>query len=251
MGQPLPQLGSGQHMRFSHTSVTVGAVIVTAVVCSTVSAGAAALITGAQIKDGTITAADLATNSVTSPKVKDGSLTAKDFAAGTLLRGVPGPRGIPGPATGHAGGALTGNYPNPGLAPAEKPHLVGNPGEPAFGDIEQTFGLKWRALGGGWALPIFRKDQLGIVHLSGVACVFDPNSSKCSGASLTLPNGYSRVFYLPVGYRPSSRLVFEVRESDRPGRVDIASDGQVLLQWPNVSGHSYVSLDGISFVPAG
>ena len=85
-------------MKFSHTSLTIGAVILTAVVSSTVSAGAAAvLITGAQIKDGTITAADLATNSVNGAKVQDKSLTSADFAPGTLLRG---PRGASGGGIG-------------------------------------------------------------------------------------------------------------------------------------------------------
>ena len=33
---------------------------------------------------------------------------------------------------GAAGGALSGSYPNPGLAPAESYHEVGAPGEPVF-----------------------------------------------------------------------------------------------------------------------
>ena len=92
-------------MKFSHTSVTIGAVVVTALLTSTVSAGAAAvLITGAQIKDGTITAADLATNSVTGAKVQDKTLTSADFAPGTLLRG---PRGASGGGIGLVQGVPT------------------------------------------------------------------------------------------------------------------------------------------------
>jgi len=89
----------GEFMKLSQTGITVAAVVVTAVLTSTISAGAAAvLITGAQIKDGTITTVDLADNAVTGDKVKNGSLTSSDFAAGTLLRGATGATGFQGPA---------------------------------------------------------------------------------------------------------------------------------------------------------
>ena len=107
-------------MKFSHTSVTVGAVVVTAVLASTLSAGATALITGAEIKDGTITARDLADGSVTSAKVHDGTLTRRDMAPGALIpgpRGVAGqrgPQGVPGPSGGY-GGCLPPHYGDPFL----------------------------------------------------------------------------------------------------------------------------------------
>ena len=71
-------------MKLSQTSLTGGAVVIAAVLSSTISAGAAALITGAQIKDGTITSADLATNAVTSAKVKDRSLVGNDVSRDSL-----------------------------------------------------------------------------------------------------------------------------------------------------------------------
>jgi hypothetical protein len=45
---------------------------------------AATLITGAQIKDGTVTTADIANNSLTGADVRDGGLFSSDIADGSL-----------------------------------------------------------------------------------------------------------------------------------------------------------------------
>lgn len=59
------------------------------------SAGAAALLTGKDIKDGSISGRDIRTSSVQGSDVKDGSLTGADFAGS--VAGPPGPQGPAGP----------------------------------------------------------------------------------------------------------------------------------------------------------
>ena len=100
-------------------------------------------------------------------------------------RGPPGPAGPqgpagevgpPGPATGPAGGALSGNYPNPGLAPP-----------PAWQNI--TFATGWANGGAGIYPPVgCYKDAMDVVHLHGRA---------------TRTTGTTTVGTLPVACRPS------------------------------------------------
>ena len=95
----------------------------------------------------------------------------------------------------------------------------------------------WAPYGNGYNPPAYFKDSMGIVHLRGM-----------------VTNGtlQSAIFTLPVGYRPANRELLLVgcfmpnpatRDSGF-GRVDVASDGQVIA-WEGRK--EWLSLDGITF----
>ena len=132
---------------------------------------------------------------------------------------------------------------------APRIHLVGQAGEPAFA-VTGGMPASWGNYDAGFSTVAFRKDQWGVVHLTGLMCPDDsPGSSNCT---LTLNTSgtvyFVPAFTLPAGYRPSSRIVFVVNNSDGFGRVDVSADGQVQIQIPEGRTLSFIALDGISFV---
>ena len=119
------------------------------------TATAAKLITGKQIKDGSITASDL----------------SKAVRAQLAKAGERGPAGAPG-AKGDAGAPAT-------PAAVEAWHEVGGgPSEPAFENGWANYGNANEVTAG------FYKDPFGIVHLKGILAA-GPNA-----VIFTLPPGY-------------------------------------------------------------
>ena len=137
---------------------------------------------------------------------------------------------------------------------APRIHVVGQPGEPAFVSTGITIGLAgWNNYGGGYSPVSFRKDQLGVVHLAGLLC---PTSAAAPGDTPTCTSigagvassDYYGVLTLPPGFRPAARSIFAVDDTEHLGRMDVLPDGELQINWDGNQPHSYISLDGISFV---
>ena len=95
-----------------------------------------------------------------------------------------------------------------------------------------TLTNSWVNFGSGYNNAGYYKDKSGFVHLRGLV------KNGTSGAS---------IFTLPSGSRPTGQCLFRVDANGGIGRVDVNTNGTVVL----VTGQNpYVSLDGIYFSTA-
>jgi hypothetical protein len=224
-----------------------------------------------QLKKNAVTVKKLHKNAVTSVKVKDNSLTGRDIAeaklgkvptaaradsaaaaksatvAGSAVNAVNASFLDGVNATGFvrtaqpAGGDLAGLYPNPSIANGS---VTPSKLSPAEGWHAATFSSSgdWSDRGSPYNPVSFMRDQLGFVHLRGVAKNTQPGT--LSGGCGTLSPGV--IFQLPPGYRPANQEAFANDNTDGFGRLDVTPDGFVCAS-TDTPGSGFATLDGITF----
>lgn len=195
-------------------------------------AEAAKMITGKQIKNGTVTSADIKNNNLKSADIKNGSLKAKDFAAGQLPAGPKGDTGPAGPK-GDTGPAGPKGDTGP-AGPAGAKGDTGPAGDPATAD--------------GPAVLMGRVNSAG-----GASCLVGPISGSATTASCNQGPTGTQLVEMPA---PSDAILrnFLVRSMSPVANdilVQLVGDLAVLGHCTIAAGASTCSIPGPVAVGAG
>ena len=193
------------------------------------SFAAATVITGKNVKNGSLTGKDVKNSSLTGGDVKNKSLTPSDFSGS--VTGPQGPKGDTG---------LQGPKGDQGA-----PGVVAAPEAP----IEVTsFTNNWETYSDSYPVRYW-KDAFGVVHLMGAIAAGDVSQGFASVPAFRLPEGYRPSQYqaIPVVSVDSTNLGIGGAYVEICGPPTCGSDdvGDVSVFEP--ANNFYVSLDGITF----